>query len=747
MSQITPLRRFIHGLQRDQRGAVALTFLLVSAVMLIGTFGAIDLARYNIAESRLRDAVDATAISAAQALGAWDPAVASDKTAWQNYAAAFFNVNMPDSYLNSNVTANTIKNGIVYCTADPTGAITCPSQSPAGTAISAQYVNVTAQGALPLLSTGFLKQASLPLSGNNQVIRRLKNNTEIVLALEDSKYTGTNNANIQDAAKKLVADALGSMNLSQAAAQGIRVGVVPFSAMVRMNPSSSSGTGTPNAKDWVETVAKLLGGGGGGVNAYVQSSWLGCIAEPYPPNTGYWGQNGNSQLPAAKRVPPDPTNASDPNSFVPVFMPIPATSKGSKTSLGNFVTANPFWVTQLLNGSLTSTTTKFNQVDTTNNGNKTPLVIPRAPYAGMMVPGDAANYRFIGLDTSTTWGNVAPAVYSAFEPDSCAMVGLTQFLSQNTATLDAAINTMQGWQYSESLIPGGLLWAWRMLVPEWSTDAAGTGNGWDDTQPGLPADPANTDISKPMVNGRAIILVSTGVNSTASGSGYRAPLMYNPTDPTSLTYDPSAPVQQSDFQMIVNYCDSGVPPTTDPITGKATGCSSGTLQSGAITTPTSSVITGDSPVGNRGGANNPKDPIKTLPIWPATSLVNLDMRSPAAVVSAFANWGSKLVGQNTFSAFMDPNTTIGWPAGATDFTTADVDAYMQAVCTAIKNDSSTYPIRLYTVFVGASGATGQTNMANCSSGPAYTFTDYNTNNLSSTFAAILGSMTELRLTK
>jgi hypothetical protein len=97
---------------------------------------------------------------------------------------------------------------------------------------------------------------------------------------------------------------------------------------------------------------------------------------------------------------------------------------------------------------------------------------------------------------------------------------------------------------------------------------------------------------------------------------------------------------------------------------------------------------------------------------------------------------------------MDPSTTIGWPAGATDFTTADVDAYMQAVCTAIKNDdSSTYPIRLYTVFVGASGATGQTNMANCSSGPAYTFTDYNTNNLSSTFAAILGSMTELRLTK
>lgn len=46
-----------------------------------------------------------------------------------------------------------------------------------------------------------------------------------------------------------------------------------------------------------------------------------------------------------------------------------------------------------------------------------------------------------------------------------------------------------------------------------------------------------------------------------------------------------------------------------------------------------------------------------------------------------------------------------------------------------------------------SGDSGQTNLGNCSSGPAYAFTNFNTKNLSSTFAAILGSMTELRLTK
>ena len=751
MSPIKPLRRFAHRLQRSQRGAVALTFLLVSAVMLMGTFGAIDLARYNIAENRLRDAVDATAISAAQALGAWDPAVASDKTAWQNYAGAFFNVNMPDSYLNSNVTANTIKAGIQYCTADPTGSITCPSQSVAGTPISAQYVNVTAQGRLPLLSTGFLKQASLPLSGNNQVIRRLKNNTEIVLALEDSKYTGSaSNANIQAAAKGLVAAALGSMNLTQSsAAQGIRVGVVPFSAMVRMNTSTTGG-GTPNAKDWVKAVATLLG-----VNTYVQNYWLGCIAEPYPPapppvndgvSWGYWGANGNPQLPAAKRAPPDPTNTRDHNSFQPVFMPIPATSKHSGSPLGGFVngTGNgnntTITVTQLDNNDnpITGATTSIPLAQ--GNGNTTYYAYPRAPKAGLPpTVSDLMNYRFLGMDTNSGWGGLNPIVYSAFEPDSCAVVGKTQFLSQSVSTLNAAIDTMQGSPISESLIPGGLLWAWRMLAPEWSDDAVGTGRGWDDTQPGLPADPANTDITKPMVNGRAIVLVSTGTNSTLSDNGYRPAQMYNPT----------SPVQKSDFQMVVNYCNGGTTaPTPDKNGVIATGCSNGALLTGMVTSETSS-IDSLTTVGNQAGGT--KIPITALKIWPASSLVTLDMRNPAALVasiSSFAMVGSKLVGNNIYSAFEDSTATIGWPAGTTTgLTAANAASYMQAVCTAIKNDSSSYPIRLYTVFVGGSGGTGQTNLGNCSSGPAYTFTNYNTNNLSSTFAAILGSMTELRLTK
>lgn len=731
MTPMNSLRRPAARLFHDQRGSVALTFLLTSALMIGGTLGAIDLVRYNIAQSRLQNAVDAAGISAGQGLGAWDPAITSDKTAWQNYASAFFSANLPNHYQNSTITASNITTGIQYCTADSTGAVTCPSTAPAGTPVSAQYVNISVQGTMPLLSTGFLGRPSFTLLANNQVIRRLKDNTEIVMALEDSSYTGTNNGNIQAAAKSLVSAALGSMNANQTNAQGIRIGIVPFSAMVRMNPDST----TPNSRNWVKTVANQLG-----VGTYVQGSnhWLGCIAEPYPPNVGsYWGQNGNPALPAAKRTPPDPTNTSDPNSFQPVFMPIPATSKGSKSTLGVFVSSNNFTVTQLSStGTLTGTTVSFKQTDT--DPTKTPLVVPRAPNGGMVAPTDTIDYRFIGVDTSSNWGNVAPAVYSAFEPDSCAYLGKTQFLSQNTATLNAAINTMQGWQYSESLIAGGLLWSWRMVVPEWSSGTAGTGRGWDDTHTDLPADPANTDTSKAMVQNRAIVLVSTGMNSTASSSGYRAPQMY-----TGL------PTQQSVFRMVVNYCSGSKPPVIDNTSGQITSCPTGsTMQAGAVTTPASTTITANSSIGNRGGVNNPKDTISEIGIWPATSLVNLDMRSPANIVNTFAGYGSKLVGQNTFSSFQDTTATIGWPAGTTSgMTSSNATAYMQAVCTAIKNDSSTYPIRIYTVFVGSSGSASQTDVANCASGPAYVFTNYNTNNLKSSFAAILGSMTELRLTK
>lgn len=736
MSPTQTLVRFARRLQRQQRGAAAVTFLLTSGIMIMGTLGAIDLARYNIAQSRLQNAVDATGISAGQALTAWDPASSSDKIAWQNYAGAFFSANMPDGYLDSTVTANTIKNGIQYCTANPSGAISCPSQVTAGTPVSAQYVKINARGTLPMLSVGFLNIASMSLIADNQVIRRLKNHTEIVLALEDSAYTGgAATSNIKTAANALVTAALGAMNLGgSTAAQGIRVGVVPFSAMVRMNPGASK---TPNVKNWVKTVATQLG-----VNAYVQTNnWLGCVSEPYPPVVGaYWGNSGNPALPAAKRLPPDPTNGADPNSFQPVFMPIPATSKGAKSPLGNFAGTSSIIVTQLdTNDNRTATTITISKSNKDNN------VIPRGPSTsstrrqGLPAVANDPNYRFIGIDSSTAWGNVAPAIYSAFEPDSCALVGLTQFLSQDASTLSAAIGTLQGDSRSESLIPGGLLWSWRMLAPEWSSTAAGAGRGWDDSQPDLPANPANTDTSKPIVNGRAIILVSTGKNSTATDTGYRAPMMYNP----------ASPVQKSDFQMVVNYCNNGADRPNLDIRGVSTSCPLGaTLQTGVITSPTPSSINGDNGIGNRGSANNPQDTIKEVAIWPATSLVNLDMRSPAGVVDAFVNYGIKLVGSHSLSAFLDTNATIGWPAGTTAGLTADnAKAYMLAVCDAIKSDNGTHPINLYTVFVGGSGSTDQAALGTCATGPAYAFTSFNTNNLTSTFATILGSMTELKLTQ
>jgi hypothetical protein len=691
MSLILPssFERLAQRLHRSQRGAAAVTFLLTSVGMIGGTLGGIDLIRYNIAESRLQDAVDATAISAAQALGAWDPSIATDKTAWQNYASSVFAANMRDGYLGSSINKDMIKTGITYTT-DPPNALS-------GTPMSAQFVNVSVQGTLPLMSTGFFRIASYPIAAKNQVIRRLKNNTQIVLALEDSQYTGSGNTNIQTAAKNLVTAALGAMN--QDGAQNIHVGVVPFSALVRMNTVK-----TPNVKNWVASAATALGTG---VSTYVQgANWLGCIAEPLPPNIGYyWGQGGNpASLPASQLLPPGATGATSDDYFQPVFMPIPATSKNQY--LGTFLSGN----VTVTNSSGQSVTVKSSDY---SKSNKAVLVPIQGHNGAQATPGQSANYRFIGVDINSTWGNMSPIIYSAMEPDSCAVLGKSQFLTQSQTDLNASINSMQGNAISEALIPGGLLWSWRMLTPTWK-------GAWDSTQPNLPSD-ASSDTPK------AIVLLSLGKNTTANdAAGYRAPLMYNP----------ASPAQTSHFELIVNYCADG---TQFGNAGSGSlACNNGAaVQTGVVQQDT--IITGNNTVGNNG-----QTLASQVPLWPVTSILSLDMRAGQAnVVNGFAGAGSKLVGSHPGSAFEDTSATIGWPSGTTnamDVTAANT--YMNSVCTNIKADG----ITIYTVYVG--GNTGNsTVMANCSSGPAYTFTSDLSNNLNSTFAAILGSMTQLRLTQ
>lgn len=96
------------------------------------------------------------------------------------------------------------------------------------------------------------------------------------------------------------------------------------------------------------------------------------------------------------------------------------------------------------------------------------------------------------------------------------------------------------------------------------------------------------------------------------------------------------------------------------------------------------------------------------------------------------------------------DTDIGYDSGGynngTKLTASAYDGYMSALCSAVKNDGN--GIKIYTVTLGDNvGAAGTSIMRKCSSGAGYYFDAKNVGDLPGIFAAIAGSLTELRLAK
>lgn len=98
---LQPLMAEYRRLQRSERGAVAITFAVFSVIAVVLYLFASDLARHNVANTRLQDATDTTALSIASQYRN-NPNHLNEDT------ARYFAANFPQSYLgakNVNVTA------------------------------------------------------------------------------------------------------------------------------------------------------------------------------------------------------------------------------------------------------------------------------------------------------------------------------------------------------------------------------------------------------------------------------------------------------------------------------------------------------------------------------------------------------------------------------------------------------------------------------------------------------------------
>jgi len=312
--------------------------------------------------------------------------------------------------------------------------------SGAGNYVTGQFIDMDAKGILPLLSTGFFHIASFDVQASNRAVRRTRTDLEVVMALD-------NTGSMADEGKldtlKTAARELSDTILGASAASGtpdrVYIGLVPFADTVNVG-------NTANTRQWLDYPPAQT--------YFMEHYWKGCIVEP---RTDKWG---GTNLPAKIWTP-----LAD---FQPLHLTI--RTPVDRAAL-NLAENNPSGVYERI----------------------APATALEAQPRSFDANGDTYDRRVWARRSSSTSFDV----YSAANPSNCDESRATHFLNNDLDSIHAAIDDMHA--KGNTLIPTGLLWAWRMLHPSWR----GT-PGWGN--PDMPRDP------DPKILSKVIVLLTDGQN-------------------------------------------------------------------------------------------------------------------------------------------------------------------------------------------------------------------------------------------
>lgn len=457
-----------HRLLRDQRGAIALTFLLSFTVMLGGTLFSIDMVRYNATQSRLQSALDTAVISAGRKLAVYTPTEGSDdKATWEADTYQYFRANMPEQFLGSDIPLDAIN--IQYL----------EEHTEDGNFRTAQRLRMVASGTLPLLSTGYLEETTMKLYASNWAVRRVRSDLELVLALDNTGSmdfdSPTRMSQLKIAAKQLVTTVMraGEAGVGEDGKSGVYVGIVPFTESVNVRNINS-------AKTWLNKYPAQQN--------YLNNLWNGCITEP----PGNWTKN--NKLPARALTPSAgflPLQAVYAVDFVPPYFQdvLSGGRKDDERDPGDVMpgsihlegTGNPKTLGYLAPSSNVATLDRRIRAEITP---KHPSTNPQHPAAEN------------GSTAAASEKNDKVRALLALEAGTCP-TSRVMFLNQEETDLNSAIDSMNS--NGGTNVPMGLIWAWRMLDPAWR----GT-EGWGSAT--LPRDPAAGSLNK------VIVLLSDGDN-------------------------------------------------------------------------------------------------------------------------------------------------------------------------------------------------------------------------------------------
>lgn len=229
-----PVREFLSRLReaplrlaRDQRGAIALILAVSLIPLVIATGIAIDVTRIYLVKQRLGQASDAAGLALA--------AASDGSENLQTVLETFFTANYPASKLGTPAT---------------------PSYSIAGSQIT-----VTAQASV---ETTFMQIAgidSVSVAATSQITYQSEG-LEVVLVVDNTgSMSGSKLSSLQTAAEDLVDILFGD----EQTASNVKIGIVPFTALVNIGSTMTAYTDDPDDYNWGS------------------DSWEGCVeARTYP---------------------------------------------------------------------------------------------------------------------------------------------------------------------------------------------------------------------------------------------------------------------------------------------------------------------------------------------------------------------------------------------------------------------------------------------------------------------------------
>jgi Flp pilus assembly protein TadG len=464
------------ALNVGDEGAIAIMFAICASLLIGSMCTALDTISYEMSQARIQMALDVATLSAGADLAHYSSTTGNNLTQWQADAQAYFNANMPSSYLRVTLPAGNF------------------AATVSGTAAAGQTINLSTSGTMSLLApiifgngtatsgTGSSQPPSSntvsTVSASNSALRLPQSTLELVMVLDN---TGSMNASangsangaskmagLQAAATSLV------QNLYAQGASNYYVGLVPFASTVNvLGALPAGGTWMNPSFAYNSTNVQM--------NADKNHpGWTGCAVEPRDANgflypSAYSPSGTQKFTPYYYNVPPAGLQIRSYTYFNFCALPLTSTVRGVPVTLDN-----------------------------DGEPNDCSGYLPSLPGTGIGAYYDQVSNSGYGTTTLT-------------QNSDCILQPVT-FLTSNQSALNHAIANMTAG--GSTIIPEGLLWGWRMLSSSWSNNLA-NGSGWISTDPSFPKPESTQGIQ------RVMIVLTDGENQIGAAGTIPNDLYFN----------------------------------------------------------------------------------------------------------------------------------------------------------------------------------------------------------------------------